>query len=202
MRKTMLAGLAAMALVAGSAGPAFGHASSGAHEEDCVDDSTGETVPHEDGSCPDGSTAVFDNDVECEEDRQTANVPLGSVFVGAPNPNEVPTDVDLGVELCADGDEELTLIEGRIGVEAGGGDLTNPDPGNQPIGVAVFADGDRDNPEEAQGWVSVQLNTRDGLVIRCDDSEGNQDATHPTPQLPDTPDEGIGNGEDGLDDCG
>lgn len=162
MNKAVFAGLTALALAA--AGPALAHGPSGSHEEDpvqrCIDDATGQEVPRNaDGTCPDGSTdttfIVYDNQVACGSGTDVAGV---SVYAG---PN--------GVEACND-DADLPA-QGRI--------IATTDDGGY-----VAADGDADNPTEAQGWIRV-----DQSGVRCGDTAGNLDSTHPGP-------------EDGQDDCG
>jgi hypothetical protein len=77
--------------------------------------------------------------------------PAGTIYAG-----------DNGVEVCNDGSGALPL-QGRI--------IATSDDGGY-----IAADGDRDNsPEQAQGWVRL-----DSGGVRCGDSAGNNDATHPT----------------------
>lgn len=198
--KILVSVLAAPALAAMAVAPAMAHGPSGSSEEETFIDDEG------------NEQTVFTNEVECPatEDTDASDggitivTPLGVVFVGAPDPSDgIPEDLDLGAEICSDHTDSVP-IDGRIIVGAGAGPLTNP--GDQPIGVEVAADGDESNAEHderAAGWARVDLNTRDGLVVRCGDSEGNLDSQHPNPELPDqdeNPEQG--DGEDSMEDCG
>lgn len=177
MRKLFIA-LGVITLSGAFVAPALGHTPhTGSHEEDevvvaCEDSEGNQTEPAEDGSCPEGTTPItetqWDNDVTCgETDEDDVATPVGTVYTRGEDTNGDGQADDGTIEACADGSEEATVLQGRIIAT-----------GNAQDGGYVAADGDKDNPAEAQGYIRVDV-SGSGVTVTCDDPEGNQDATHP-----------------------
>lgn len=154
------------------------------HRQACIDDATGQEVPRNaDGTCPLGSTdtTVYENNVTCGTpdadggDVPDVDGPAGNVYTTGD-----PAAQSGGIEVCADGSDEVTVVEGRVIAEGSAAD-----------GGYVAADGDQDNASvdpALAGWARVDVDSG-GATVRCGDDAGNLDATHPGP-------------EDGQDDCG
>ncbi len=104
---------------------------------------------------------VYTNDVRCARGER-ANA--GGVRVYT-----TQSGTSGGVGTCNDGTGPLgsRLLQGRAVVT-----------GSQN-GVTTYADGDKHNSGQAQGWARVDA-TRSGVNIRCGDEKGRKDATHPT----------------------
>jgi len=154
VRKAAIVALAAaMLLVVSLASIAYADGPGGSTEHHCAN-SDGQPVPaNADGSCPAGSTVVYDNDVTCGSNNDVGGF---DVFVGAS-----------GLEICTDGG--AAPVQGRV--------VASGDPAAQS-GYAG-ADGDKDNsPEQAQGWLGVSSEA--GTPLACGDTNGNRDLTHAT----------------------
>ena len=117
----------------------------------------------------DGPGGSHEEDLVCDEFGNCTTQWDNQVTCGTNN-DVGGTDVyaaENGVEVCSDSAD--LPIQGRI--------IATTDDGGY-----VAADGDGDNPEEAQGWARL-----DGSGARCGDiatdddtPAGNADATHPT----------------------
>jgi len=182
MRKLLLAGLVAGSLVAG-AGLARADSRAGSSESsesapyECPSEANPEgTGPGADdpGDCGPGETTYtvteHTNDVDCTDE---STVPAQEGI--AVSVNGDPNEQWIEAEVCNDGD--TGPIQGRALV---GGSF-------EEEGVHATADGDKDNPSEAQGWVTAAIGVG-GPSVTCGDDNGNLDATETTD-------------DDGQEDC-
>jgi hypothetical protein len=181
LRKLLLAGLVAGSLVAG-AGIAQADSRSGSSESDTYDcelrDADGNVTqpqtgpgPDSDDDCTGGSTyVVHDNDVDCtDESTVPAQQGIGISVNGEPS-----QDGWFEAESC--NDQSTGPIQGRAIV---GGSF-------EEGGVHATADGDKDNPEQAQGWATVAVTT-EGPSVTCGNDADNLDSTESSGTQADCP---------------
>lgn len=135
MRKFRLIALAFVALLTlGMGGSALADGPSGSSEH------------HEN---EEGDT-VFTNDVQCDGGEAT---PVGNVYVG-----------DNGVEVCNEGDEEVSVVQGRV--------IVTSDDGGY-----IAADGDKDNVFEGDDTLTGYARINSDGTVQCS-GEGDTSAPH------------------------
>ena len=111
------------------------------------------------------TATYYSNDVKCGSNGKVADAPVGTVYAtGSPSPSG-------HAGLCADGDEQVKVIQGRAMV---GGSF-------QEEGMHVVIDGDKDNSQNAaaQGWAKAGFDLG-GPYVRCGDDNGRKDSDNPT----------------------
>lgn len=176
MRARALVATGVVALL-GIAGPVLAHDRTGGYEEDTKTvacPAPGQQAPPNQtapgpNDCKNGATTyqatVWDNDVTCETtDSNAQSTPVGHLSLdGDPSPTGWGQ-----AGLCADGDEQVPVTQGRV--------YANLDPS----GLSVTADGDKDNSQSAaKGWATATVNFAPAPpTIRCGDDGGRLDSSH------------------------